>query len=588
MQGRLEFTMLNLVGQTVTVSLCDGSCYEGVFASKDDDVGLGLALLQARLVPTEHDTDLSRNAHVHKCLAVKAEDVVLIEAAKVPFSTEGPTGGHVSHRTPGMPTDLRPWSEMGAGAGMGGDDDDLDAAGHQEGSWDQFQANKKLGVTTSYREDIYTTQLDRTKMSKEQQARAAELERQINQRESRGAQHDIERGKEFEGDEGEAFSNVARPAGAPAPAPAKPKAPASAPPAKHPLPTAASLPRHWHKQPNSLARAFATAVSIRGRHALTAPPAWPHSVSAPCVEEDGGDFTEAQFRSLCQPPPEPPVRVTVGMPALAPGAADSFNQGRGRPDEHSQSQNQGGQQNHQAPHQAQHQQQGPPPQQHYQGQPQQPRGGGNRGDRRDNKGGRGGRRDDASLASNDAMPFQPSGAAGMPPALPTFTNNTIVPNPNLQMQGNNMQLPPAVSMPGQMPQYGGHGQGMPPPSPMQAGPQGHPQMHRKDQHGPQGGMDQGHMPPHMQHQHQHYGQPPQMQQRMPQHHQNQGYGQGDGGDGYHQQMPHHGQQHYHQQYQDGGDDGMDMRRRNNMDDYDQNGGGRGGRMPRRGGGGGRR
>merc|ERR1719439_359153 len=64
----------------------------------------------------------------------------------------------------------------------------LEAGGHKEGSWDQFQANKKLGVTTSYREDIYTTQLDRTKMSKEQQARAAELERQINQRESRGAQ----------------------------------------------------------------------------------------------------------------------------------------------------------------------------------------------------------------------------------------------------------------------------------------------------------------------------------------------------------------------------------------------------------------
>ena len=48
------------------------------------------------------------------------------------------------------------------------------------GSWDQFETNKNLfGVTSTYKEDMYTTKLDMSQLTPEMQARAEALAKSI-------------------------------------------------------------------------------------------------------------------------------------------------------------------------------------------------------------------------------------------------------------------------------------------------------------------------------------------------------------------------------------------------------------------------
>jgi len=56
----------------------------------------------------------------------------------------------------------------------------LDGKSGDNSSWDQFAVNKeKFGVTSDFQEETYTTKLDMSKLSAEQQKKAASLARDI-------------------------------------------------------------------------------------------------------------------------------------------------------------------------------------------------------------------------------------------------------------------------------------------------------------------------------------------------------------------------------------------------------------------------
>jgi hypothetical protein len=69
-------------------------------------------------------------------------------------------------------------------------------------SWNQFEANEKLfGVTSSYDENLYTTKLDKTKLSTEQSAKAERLAREIEKQATTNFHLQEERGQVIHDDE---------------------------------------------------------------------------------------------------------------------------------------------------------------------------------------------------------------------------------------------------------------------------------------------------------------------------------------------------------------------------------------------------
>jgi PAB1-binding protein PBP1 len=56
----------------------------------------------------------------------------------------------------------------------------LESSGGNIGNWDQFSANEKFGVKTTYSEDLYTTKLDASKITDAQRRKADKLAGEIN------------------------------------------------------------------------------------------------------------------------------------------------------------------------------------------------------------------------------------------------------------------------------------------------------------------------------------------------------------------------------------------------------------------------
>jgi hypothetical protein len=104
---------------------------------------------------------------------------------------------------------MKSWADYEAG-----DDSnqlELEEADWKPGQWNQFAENeKKFGVQSTYREELYTTKLDPSKLSKEQREEATRVAREIEASQAKGVQHRIERGEDVEVDEGALYSDVQR------------------------------------------------------------------------------------------------------------------------------------------------------------------------------------------------------------------------------------------------------------------------------------------------------------------------------------------------------------------------------------------
>ncbi len=78
----------------------------------------------------------------------------------------------------------------------------IDDGPHKVGDWDQFEANKKLfGVDSTYNEEIYTTKLDKSKLSSKHAKAAERLAREIESSSSKNFHMAEERGQKHQSDD---------------------------------------------------------------------------------------------------------------------------------------------------------------------------------------------------------------------------------------------------------------------------------------------------------------------------------------------------------------------------------------------------
>ncbi|EKG08341.1 hypothetical protein TCSYLVIO_000508 [Trypanosoma cruzi] len=208
---RLEYLYLNLVGQVVQVRLVDGSSLEGIFVSRTDvdaDTEAGILLCCTRCLPSLKHKPLDPSClELLEDTIIPYRDVVMMEVQNAKIRTEAP--GRTDTVRSDYSMNKIDWADEGA-------NELLDSEQHQTGAWDQFEANEKnFGVKTTYKEELYTTRLDHSKITEEQRAHADRVAREIEVSATRGIAHRMER-EEFlkdDGgmDEGTLYSDVQRP-----------------------------------------------------------------------------------------------------------------------------------------------------------------------------------------------------------------------------------------------------------------------------------------------------------------------------------------------------------------------------------------
>lgn len=204
LRERFLSTLLLAVGQTVVVDLQDGTKVEGVLHTASPFVSLEPALRNKYVLKA------TRGEATTKVLDMAEVACLHIKSLRLSDSNGAFTDTEIS-RSAGTAKEDRDWQEAGA-AWTGGDLPSSTtswgsnsnsraeallsgngsaapaaAAGLKGsiGGWDQFQANEELfNVKGSYDENLYTTELDKSKMHKEQIRQAEKLAREIESKET--------------------------------------------------------------------------------------------------------------------------------------------------------------------------------------------------------------------------------------------------------------------------------------------------------------------------------------------------------------------------------------------------------------------
>eukprot|EP01105_Mastigella_eilhardi_P018977 TRINITY_DN443_c1_g1_i1.p1 TRINITY_DN443_c1_g1~~TRINITY_DN443_c1_g1_i1.p1 ORF type:complete len:904 (+),score=213.70 TRINITY_DN443_c1_g1_i1:40-2751(+) len=162
-----------LVGKTVEVESRDGTAYIGVFhtACLDSDDGFGVILKMATPKTTKQ---AGRPLPIPDTVIIQPKDFVQLHMrcwdwgsnSTPQFETDAEIGERSAERKPslaGQERELTPWiSEDGNGGELIPSNLTMEAT-FSSGTWNQFEVNEKLfGITTTYREEHYTTPLDRS------------------------------------------------------------------------------------------------------------------------------------------------------------------------------------------------------------------------------------------------------------------------------------------------------------------------------------------------------------------------------------------------------------------------------------------
>ncbi|CUE79252.1 Hypothetical protein, putative, partial [Bodo saltans] len=199
---RLQFLFMNLVGHVVSVHAVDGSITEGLFVSRTDDDASEPSIMLSKTRNRRSATcAVDEKTTMSEIMLVPLANVVFVNAVGV--RVEAAASGRVGHFRSNVLemnwADLPPEDERAGATGSLEDEE----RNWETGKWDQFETNaKKFGVKTTYKEEMYTTTLDKTKLSKEQIEYADRAARDIERSQARGVQHRIERGEDVDVDEG--------------------------------------------------------------------------------------------------------------------------------------------------------------------------------------------------------------------------------------------------------------------------------------------------------------------------------------------------------------------------------------------------
>lgn len=209
-EDRLEYLYLNMVGQVVQIHTIDGAVTEGVFVSRTDPETpmeeAGVFLRCTRFLQSkQHEADSAVGFSAKTCLFLY-KDMMLLEATPLKIRSETPGMGNVYGYRGERDLKTLDWADEGSAADM------VELDKMAGGEWDQFKANERFGVKSTYSEEYYTTKLDRTKITREQIEYADNIAKSIESAPVRGVQHQTEREDMVSADvdEGTLFSDVAR------------------------------------------------------------------------------------------------------------------------------------------------------------------------------------------------------------------------------------------------------------------------------------------------------------------------------------------------------------------------------------------
>ncbi|KAH9255520.1 hypothetical protein BASA81_006337 [Batrachochytrium salamandrivorans] len=237
MEDRVKFSMLNLFGREVQVTKTNGCRIDGVFCTSDSPSPSSTFSLRycRHVAGVKPDLEFAYRDRIR----INWEDVETVVAVKA--------GGRAGHEFDPAATAIAPASakkksvvttDSSISAQKHGPSSSqqqmprgelkpvhqdwlpastsLQAAPTQDNNraWDQFETNRaKFGVKSTFKPDMYTTELKRETFTKEQFERAGELERGIEIKASSGgnssnAHMREERGQETAGDEEARFGAV--------------------------------------------------------------------------------------------------------------------------------------------------------------------------------------------------------------------------------------------------------------------------------------------------------------------------------------------------------------------------------------------
>jgi hypothetical protein len=226
LRERFLQTLLLMVGQSVTVTMVDGTQRVGVlhtaspFASAPKHLRHKYVLKASRVISsTNTGQDAPRAVGGSgETVVLNMDQVVSVVVASLRYNDAAPAFQTDTELSQTSPSTLSSPLEAAGPAWVGSNSNSqstmrLTPTGRSNGkaaggglagkigNWDQFSANEKLfKITASFNENVYTTELDKSKMNDEQIRKAEKLAKEIESSTSTNTHVAEERGHVVEGD----------------------------------------------------------------------------------------------------------------------------------------------------------------------------------------------------------------------------------------------------------------------------------------------------------------------------------------------------------------------------------------------------
>lgn len=317
-------TLLLAVGQSVVVSLKDGLVLEGVLHTASPFASLpenqrNKYVLKAVVAKKGTYSDTTAILDMDKVTSLKIKSLRLQDHANAFTDTEisrGTTSGNRELQSAGaawtspQPTPVAAVTNSRAEAlanGNGGSSAAVTAGLKGSiGTWDQFQANEKLfNVKSSFDENIYTTELDKSKLDTHQIKKAEKLAKEIESAATTNIHLAEERNQALQTDfdEEDRYSGVIRKTKTPSS-----KSPSPVPSKEASTPPAAAAPKATEPKP---AVPATTKMNYAAAAAKTAPPGFAkQKEQAKTTDKDETKAKEVVTESAPSEKPEEPKEVT--------------------------------------------------------------------------------------------------------------------------------------------------------------------------------------------------------------------------------------------------------------------------------------
>eukprot|EP01080_Neovahlkampfia_damariscottae_P001794 gene1794-936_t len=219
-KDRIIFLLLNFKGQVVEVLTKSGETYEGIFHSANVEKEFSIVLKLVRLKSSQ------KSSKVFDTFIFQSKDIIDVTAKDITFANEKEQyqkddsfviDGVITKNKEIKEKELVPWTpETGDDMPLESDSSSTGGLESMKGNknWNQFEVNeRKYGVKSSYNENYYTTELDKSSMFyKENEKYASKMAKEIENSTSMigNVQVALDRGKDVNMTEEDLYSSVIR------------------------------------------------------------------------------------------------------------------------------------------------------------------------------------------------------------------------------------------------------------------------------------------------------------------------------------------------------------------------------------------